>query len=65
MIPLKDSPKIAELLRKAVARGPMTAAQIRAQCISWTYGNCGIENPNLTREMVADIYDKMYGKPER
>lgn len=29
----------------------------REQAIDWAYGNTKIENPDITREMVAEGYD--------
>jgi len=62
--PIPMNPKLKHLLRMALAAGPMTPAQLREQRISWTYGNCAIDNPSITREMVEHIHDEMYGKPE-
>lgn len=63
MKPLPPNPELDALLRAAIARGPMTAAELRAQRISWAYGNCSIGNPRITRKMVEDLHDEMYGKP--
>lgn len=35
-----------------------TEAEKREQAISFAYGNASMSNPNITREMVAEIYDK-------
>lgn len=61
--PIPMSPELAALLERAKDLPPMTPAQLREQRISWAYGNCAIENPNVTREMVERIHDEMYGRP--
>lgn len=61
--PLPTRPDLEALLRQAAARGAMTPAELREQLISFAYGNCSIENPSITREMVERIHDEMYGKP--
>jgi hypothetical protein len=61
---LPARPELEALLRQAAARGPMTPAELREQRISWAYGNCGIENPNITRDMVERVHDEIYGKPQ-
>ncbi len=44
------------------ARGvKMTPEQEREQRISWAYGNCAIENPLVTREMVEATDKEMNG----
>lgn len=44
---------LAELI--AWARGvTMTPAQLAEQRRSFVFGNCNIENPNVTREIVAE-----------
>lgn len=62
--PIPTSPELARLLEWAAKQPPMTPAQLRAQRISWAYGNCAMENPRITREMVEKLHDEMYGKPE-
>lgn len=64
MKPLPPRPELEALLKAARDLPPMTPAQLREQRISFAYGNCAIENPNVTREMVERIHDEMYGKPE-
>lgn len=64
MKPLPHHPELEALLAKAKTLPPMTPTQLRAQRISWTYGNCSLDNPSITREMVERIHDEMYGKPE-
>lgn len=61
---LPPNPELERLLEAARNAPPMTAAELRDQRISWAYGNCAIENPNVTKEMVERIHDEMYGKPE-
>lgn len=62
--PLPPNPRLEALLKAAKDRPPMTSAQLREQRISWAYGNCAIDNPNVTRERVERIHDEIYGKPE-
>lgn len=62
--PLPPNPELDRLIEWARKQPPMTAAELRAQRISWAYGNCGLENPNITKEMVERIHDEMYGKPQ-
>lgn len=61
--PIPPNPELERLLKWAAQQPPMTPAQLRAQRISWAYGNCAIENPRITREMIERIHDEMYGKP--
>ncbi len=57
--------KLADLIRKATEEaGPMSLEQRRAQAISFVYGNCHIENPNVTREMVEAAYDRLHPPQE-
>lgn len=63
MKPLPPYPELERLLEWARNAPPMTAAEIRAQRISFAYGNCAIDNPDITKEMVERIHDEMYGKP--
>lgn len=63
MKPLPPHPELEALLKATRDLPPMTPAEQRAQRISFAYGNCSIENPNITREMVERLHDKMYGKP--
>lgn len=55
-------PELEELLKKARELGPMTPAELREQRISFAYGNAAIENSRITREMVEEEHDKIYGK---
>lgn len=60
--PLPPHPELEALLKATRDLPPMTPAQLRAQRVSFAYGNC--DNPSITREMVERIHDEMYGKPE-
>lgn len=62
--PCPARPELDRLIEEARKLPPMTPAQLREQRISFTYGNCAIENPNITREMVERIHDEMYGRTE-
>lgn len=62
--PIKTNPELLALLEATKNLPPMTPAQLREQRISWAYGNCAIDNPNVTREMVERLHDEIYGKPE-
>lgn len=64
MKPPPPRPELERLLEWMRLAPPMTTAELRAQRVSWAYGNCAIENPNITREMVERAHDEMYGKPE-
>jgi hypothetical protein len=57
-------PKLDALIEAARKLPPMTPAQLRAQRISFAYGNTSFENPRITREMVERIHDEIYGRPE-
>lgn len=63
MKPLPPHPELERLLAWAKEQPPMTAAELREQRISWTYGNIALSNPRVTREMVERIHDEMYGTP--
>lgn len=53
-----SSPALDKLI--VLARGiVMTPQERRAQAISFVYGNTHIENPHITREMVAKAYDRL------
>lgn len=43
----------------AQAAADMTDDQREAQRRSFAYGNCAIDNPNVTRQMVDDVADEM------
>jgi hypothetical protein len=59
-----NHPELERLLEVARNAPPMTPAELRAQRISWAYGNCAIDNPRITKEMVERIHDEMYGAPK-
>jgi hypothetical protein len=40
----------------------MTPAQLQEQRRSFAYGNTHIENERITREMVADLDEKLHAK---
>lgn len=61
--PIDTRSALLALLEQAKSLPPMTPAQLREQRISWAYGNCAIENPTITREMVERIHDEIYGSP--
>jgi len=48
----------SEIIEK-LAKIKMTPEQAEEQRRSFAYGNCAIDNPNVTREMVNKIADKM------
>lgn len=54
-------PGLERLLEAARARGPMAPDEIRAQRISWVYGQ--IWDGDVTKEQVAAGHDRLYGKP--
>ena len=49
--------RLQKLLREAAERGPMTAEEIRAQKISFIYGQLMDCNPDVTKEQIARIVD--------
>jgi hypothetical protein len=48
-----------EKLIAAARNLKMTELQARRQRVSFVYGNTHIENPRITREMVAEADDKI------
>lgn len=62
--PAPHRPELAALIAKAKALGPMTPTELREQRISFAYGNAAIDNPRITRKMVEEEYDRLYGRPE-
>lgn len=46
---------------QAAFGGGMTDAQLEEQRRSFVYGNCAIGNPNVTRELVAEVAQKFPG----
>ena len=61
---LRTSKKLEKLLKKA-AMFEMNPEEYREQMISFAYGNAKLSNPNITREMVEEVYEKLYGKKAR
>ena len=51
-------PSLEKLIEFA-KRHKMTPAEIEAQRQSFAYGNCHIENPLVTREMVAEASKRL------
>lgn len=41
-----------------------TDEERRSQVISFAFGNCAIENPDITKEMVEQEYDKLHLQEE-
>lgn len=39
----------------------MTLQELWDQRVSWVYGNIGMSNPNVTREMVEKTVAETYG----
>lgn len=60
--PSKPHPELDRLLAKARDH-VMTPAEIYEQRISFVYGQCAIENPSTTKEMVREEARKLYGPP--
>jgi len=60
---MKDSLELEILIKASIATfNAMPPAErrehLRAQRISWVYGNLAISNPNITREMVEQAAEK-------
>jgi len=53
--------ELIELVERA-KKIEMTPAQLQEQRRSFAYGNTHIENDRITREMVADLDDKLQAK---
>lgn len=49
---MRDLETLLEQAREYRRLNPMTDAERSAQVRSFAYGNCAIENPAVTREMV-------------
>lgn len=64
MKPLPRNERLEALLAAVKDAPPMTPARLRAQRISWAYGNCSLDNPLITREMVERAHDEIYGRPQ-
>lgn len=59
--PQGEQPSLAELIEMARKLPLMTPEQLRQQCISFAYGNVKLHNPEITRELIAEEYDKLQG----
>ena len=55
--------ELKALLERAKTLPPMTAEEIRAQHISFVYGQLMDSSPGITKEMIAKEHDKMRGVP--
>ncbi len=53
--------ELMELVERA-KKIEMTPAQLQEQRRSFAYGNTHIENDRITREMVAELDDKLQAK---
>lgn len=51
---------LAQLIENAVARGPMSPAELWDQRVSWVYGQLP-EGNTLTRKQVEDLVTEKYG----
>ena len=58
---MSDRARLEELLARARTLPPMTPAQLRAQRISFAYGQLMDCAPHVTKEEVERIHDQMYG----
>lgn len=56
----ETDPKLIAALVEAAGR-TLTAREIWKQRVSFVYGNVGLENPFVTREMVERLATEMYG----
>lgn len=63
LVGIQTNPELAKLLDAARQRPRMTAAEIRAQAISFVWGNLALDGSTVTKEQVAAAYDRMAGKP--
>lgn len=55
---------LSERVKELQAEGKLPTEPTDEQRIDWAYGNTVIENPDITREMVAEIVSKLpRGKP--
>lgn len=54
--------QLKALLEAACARGPMTAAEIREQKISFVYGQMMDCAPDVTKDQIAKVLDEMEGR---
>ncbi len=57
--------QLIEQIRKLRADGAISTKLSRAETISFAWGNAHISNPNVTREMVEEAYDKMRAEEDK
>ena len=57
-----DSELAAAIQKALESRGPMTDEERFEQRISFAYGNASMSNPNITKQMVREQAEKLYGK---
>jgi len=62
MVELANKMKVTESKLSPEKRAEL----LRRQRVSWVYGNCKLDNPDITLEMVESAYDQHYSqsKPE-
>ena len=58
----KSDPELEALIEKALNAPPMTAEEIRAQKISFVYGQLMDAAPEITKEQIAAELDKLSGR---
>lgn len=54
--------ELEKLMEQARKLPPMNPAEQRGQAISFVYGSLRLHNPNITREMVEQAYDRLHPK---
>jgi hypothetical protein len=59
--PTPFDPALQALIEQSRGAPPMTSADIKAQRISFAYGNASLSNPRVTREMVQAEDDRIHG----
>lgn len=60
------NPELVAAIQKALeSRGPMTDEERFEQRISFAYGNVSMGNPSITKQMVREQAEKLYGKPSK
>lgn len=52
------------LIEEAKARGPMSSAELRAQQISFVYGQLMDAAPHITKAQIGAEFDRMEGKTD-
>lgn len=58
-IPPTSGPELEALLERARNLPPMTKEQIAEQRKSWVVGEMMLEHPEMTREEILAIYEKV------